>query len=85
MPLHIRTTTRGKNIDCLIKMRGSTYSTSDEEPIASMKLKHKKKTEMNAGGSNHTIDQTGYVYPLFACIVLAESDYLSKVGTRVKH
>ena len=39
----------------------------------------------HAGGSNHTINQMGYVYHLFACIVLAESDYPSKVGTRVKH
>jgi hypothetical protein len=39
----------------------------------------------HAGGSNHTIDQTGYEYCLFACIVLVESDYPSEVGTRVKH
>jgi hypothetical protein len=39
----ICTTTRGKNIDRLIKMRGSTDFTSDEEPIASMKPKRKKK------------------------------------------
>jgi hypothetical protein len=39
----------------------------------------------HAGGSNYTIDQTGYVYCLFACIVLAESDYPSEVRTRVKH
>ncbi len=39
----------------------------------------------HAGGSNHTINQTGYVYRLFAYIVSAESDYPSKVGTRVKH
>jgi hypothetical protein len=45
MPLPIRTTTRGKNIDCLIKMRGLTDSTSDEELIASMKPKQKKKTK----------------------------------------
>ncbi len=47
MPLPKCTTTRGKNIDCLIKMRGSTDSMSDEEPIASMKPKHKKKTKTN--------------------------------------
>jgi hypothetical protein len=47
MPSPIRTTTRGKNIDHFIKMRGSTDSTSDEEPIASMKPKHKKKTKTN--------------------------------------
>jgi hypothetical protein len=46
-PSPIRTTTRGKNIDRLIKMRGLTDSTSDEEPIASMKPKRKKKTKMN--------------------------------------
>jgi hypothetical protein len=45
MPLPIRTTTRGKNIDPLIKMRGSTDFMSDEEPIASMKPKRKKKTK----------------------------------------
>jgi hypothetical protein len=39
----------------------------------------------HSGGSNYTIKQTGYVYRLFACIVLSESDYLSVVGTRVKH
>jgi hypothetical protein len=39
----------------------------------------------HAGGSNHTIDQAGYVYCLFAYIVLAESDYPSKVSKRVKH
>jgi hypothetical protein len=39
----------------------------------------------HAGGSNHTIKQTGYVYRIFVCIVLAESDYPSEVGTRVKH
>ncbi len=47
MPSPIRTTTRGKNIDRLIKMHGSTDSTSDEEPIASMKPKCKKKTKTN--------------------------------------
>jgi hypothetical protein len=45
MPLPIRTTTRCKNIDQLIKMRGSTDFTSDEEPMASMKPKRKKKTK----------------------------------------
>jgi hypothetical protein len=45
MPLPIRTTTRGKNIDRLIKMHGSTDLTSDEEPIAPMKPKQKKKTK----------------------------------------
>jgi hypothetical protein len=39
----------------------------------------------HASGSNYSIDQTGYVYLLFAYIVLSESDYPSKVGTRVKH
>ena len=38
----------------------------------------------HSGGSNYTIDQTGYVYQLFAYIVLSESDYPSVVGTRVK-
>jgi hypothetical protein len=45
MPLPICTSTRGKNIDCLIKMRGSTDFTSDEEPIASIQPKRKKKTK----------------------------------------
>ena len=39
----------------------------------------------HSGGSNYTINQTRYVYQLFAYIVLSESDYPSKVGTRVKH
>jgi hypothetical protein len=39
----------------------------------------------HSGGSNYTINQTGYVYPLFAYIVSLESDYPSVVGTRVKH
>jgi hypothetical protein len=39
----------------------------------------------HSGGSNYTIDQTGYVYQLFAYIVLSESDYPSVVGTKVKH
>jgi hypothetical protein len=39
----------------------------------------------HAGGSNYSIDQMGYVYCLFAHIVSAESDYPSKVGTRVKN
>ncbi len=39
----------------------------------------------HAGGSNYSIDQTGYVYCLFAYIVSLESDYPSKVETRVKH
>jgi hypothetical protein len=43
MPLPICTTTCGKNLDCLIKMCGSTDSTTDEEPIASIKPKRKKK------------------------------------------
>ncbi len=38
----------------------------------------------HSGGSNYTIDQTGYVYRLFTYI-LSESDYPSVVGTRVKH
>ncbi len=46
MPLPIRTTTCGKNIDCLIKMRLSTDFTSGEEPMASMKPKRKKKTKV---------------------------------------
>jgi hypothetical protein len=45
MPSPIQTTTCGKNIDRLIKMSGSTDFTSDEEPIASMKPKRKKKTK----------------------------------------
>jgi hypothetical protein len=45
MPLPTRTTTRGKYIDCLIKMHGSPDLTSNEEPIASRKLKQKKKTK----------------------------------------
>jgi hypothetical protein len=45
MPSPIRTTTCGKNIDHLIKMRGSTDFMSDEEPMASMKPKRKKKTK----------------------------------------
>jgi hypothetical protein len=45
MPSPIRTTTRRKNIDCMIKMRGSrTNSMSDEEPMASKKPNRKKKT-----------------------------------------
>jgi hypothetical protein len=44
-PPSIRTTTCIKNIDRLIKMCGSTYFTSDEEPMASMKPKRKKKTK----------------------------------------
>jgi hypothetical protein len=39
----IRTTTRGKNIDRLIKLRGSSDVMSYEEPMASMKTKQKKK------------------------------------------
>ncbi len=39
----------------------------------------------HSGGSNYTIKQMGYVYRLFAYIVLLESDYPSIVGTRVKH
>ncbi len=45
MPSPIHTTTRRKNIDRMIKMRGSrTNSMSDEEPMASKKPNHKKKT-----------------------------------------
>ncbi len=36
-------------------------------------------TFCHSGGSNYTIDQTGYVYQLFAYIVLSESDYPSVV------
>jgi hypothetical protein len=36
----------------------------------------------HAGGYNYSINQTGYVYCLFAHIVLLESDYPSIVGTR---
>jgi hypothetical protein len=36
-------------------------------------------------GSSCTINKMGYVYCLFAYIVLAESDYPSEVRTRVKH
>ncbi len=39
----------------------------------------------HSGGSNYTNDPTGYVYQLFAYIVLSESDYPTVVGTRVKH
>ncbi len=39
----------------------------------------------HSGGSNYTINKTGYVYQLFACIISSESDYPSVVGTRVKH
>jgi hypothetical protein len=39
----------------------------------------------HASGSNCTIDKTGYVYRLFAYIVLVEADYPSKVVTRVRH
>ncbi len=39
----------------------------------------------HSGGLNYTIEQTGYVYQLFAFIVSSESDYPSVVGTRVKH
>jgi hypothetical protein len=39
----------------------------------------------HAGGSNYTINKTGYVYCLFVYIVSVESEYPSKVGTRVKH
>jgi hypothetical protein len=42
-------------------------------------------TFCHAGGSNFSIDQTRYVYHLFACIVLLESGYPSKVGTKAKH
>jgi hypothetical protein len=45
MPLPICTTTCGENIDRLIKINKSTDFTSDEEPIASMKPKCKKKTK----------------------------------------
>ncbi len=45
MPSPIRTTTRGKNIDCMIKMCGSrTNSMSGEEPMPSKKPNRKKKT-----------------------------------------
>ncbi len=39
----------------------------------------------HSGGSNYTINQTGYVYQLFAYIVSSESDYPFEVGTRFKH
>jgi hypothetical protein len=39
----------------------------------------------HTGGSIYSINQTGYVNCLFVYIVSAESDYPSKVGTRVKH
>jgi hypothetical protein len=39
----------------------------------------------HSGGSNYTIEQTGYVYRLFAYIISPESDYPSIIGTRVKH
>jgi hypothetical protein len=39
----------------------------------------------HSGGLNYTIEQTGYVYQLFAYTVSLESDYPSIVGTRVKH
>ncbi len=45
MPSPIHTTTHGKNIDRMIKMRGSrTNSMSDLEPMASKKPNRKKKT-----------------------------------------
>jgi hypothetical protein len=46
MPSPIPTTTRGKNLDRLIKMHGLANSTTDEEPIASMKANRKKKIKM---------------------------------------
>ncbi len=47
MPSPICTTTRGKNIDCMIKMCGSrTNSMSDEEPMASKKSNPKKKLHL---------------------------------------
>ncbi len=47
MPSPIRTTTHGKNIDCMIKMRGSrTNFMSDEEPMASKKPNRKKKLHL---------------------------------------
>jgi hypothetical protein len=39
----------------------------------------------HAGDSNYSINQTGYLYRLFAYIVSLESDYPSKDGARVKH
>jgi hypothetical protein len=39
----------------------------------------------HSGGSNYTINQTGYVYRLFACIVSSESNYPYEVGPSVKH
>ncbi len=39
----------------------------------------------HSAGSNYTINQTGYVYQLFAYIVSLQSDYPSVAGTRVKH
>ncbi len=39
----------------------------------------------HSGGSNYTINQTGYVYRLFTYIVSLESDYPSVVRTKVKH
>ena len=45
MPLPIPIRTHGKNLDCLIKMRGLADSTSDEEHVASRKSKHKKKNK----------------------------------------
>ncbi len=39
----------------------------------------------HSGGSNYTINQTGYIYQLFEYIVWSESDYPSKVGIRVKY
>jgi hypothetical protein len=43
MPLPIPTTTHSKNHDHFIKMVGLADSATDEEPIASMKAKRKKK------------------------------------------
>jgi hypothetical protein len=49
MPSPIGTTTRGKNIDRMIKMHGSrTNFMSDEEPMASKKPNRKKKTTSKA-------------------------------------
>jgi hypothetical protein len=45
MPLPLPIRTRGKNLDCLIKMHGLADSTSDEKPIALRKSKRKKKNK----------------------------------------
>jgi hypothetical protein len=58
LPIPTRKTTCGKNIDHLIKMHRSTDSTSDEEPIASMKSKQKEKKMKQVLQQSITFHQT---------------------------